>query len=93
MFFDKFYIYILYYYNFLSSILELKFYLKLFCHMSTAGLLKLWVVTPNGILKQIGIYCFVSQNFENPSSGAELLEKIIVIAHVIGKSREFEDKN
>ena len=26
------------------------------------------------------------QNFENPSSAAEPLEKIMVIAHVIGKS-------
>ena len=57
------------------------------------GLLKLSVATPNGVAqnnfgvsKQISILCFVPQNFENPSSAAELLEKIMVIAHVIRKS-------
>ena len=39
-----------------------------------------------GVAKQIGILCFVSRNFENPSSAVELLEKLMVIAHVIGKS-------
>ena len=39
-----------------------------------------------GVTKQSSILLFVPQNFENPSSTAELLEKIIVIAHVIGKS-------
>ena len=64
-----------------------------------AGLLKLWVATPNGVAqnnfgvaKQIGILCFVPQNFENPSSAVELLEKIMVIAHVIGKSKNLETK-
>ena len=32
------------------------------------------------------------QNFENPSSAAELLEKIMVIAHVIGKSKNLGTK-
>ena len=45
-----------------------------------------------GIAKQIGILCFVPQNFENPSSAAELLEKIMVIAHVIGKSENLGTK-
>ena len=53
-------------------------------------LLKLWVATPNGVAKQIGILCFVPRNFENPSSVAELLEKIMVIARVIGKSENLE---
>ena len=32
------------------------------------------------------------QNFENPSSAAELLEKIMVIANVIGKSENLGTK-
>ena len=43
-------------------------------------------------MKQIGILCFVVQNFENLSSVAELLEKIMVIAHVIGKPENLGTK-
>ena len=43
-------------------------------------------------MKQIGILCFVPQNFKNPSSAAELLEKIMVIAHVIGISENLGTK-
>ena len=32
------------------------------------------------------------QNFENPSSAAKLLEKIMVIAHVISKSKNLGTK-
>ena len=32
------------------------------------------------------------RNFENPSNAAELLEKIIVIAQVIGKSKNLGTK-
>ena len=42
--------------------------------------------SPKIILGSRNKLCFVPQNFENPSSAAELLEKIMVIAHVIGKS-------
>ena len=49
-------------------------------------------INNSGVAKQIGILCFVPQNFENPSSAAELLEKIMVIAHVIGKSENLRTK-
>ena len=39
-----------------------------------------------GLQSKLAFMCFVPQNFENPSSTAELLEKIMVIAHVISKS-------
>ena len=45
-----------------------------------------------GVTKQSSIFFFVPRNFENPSSGAELLEKTIVIAHVIGKSENLGTK-
>ena len=45
-----------------------------------------------GVAKQIGILCFEPQKFENPSSAAELLEKIMVIAQVIGKSENLGQK-
>ena len=61
-------------------------------YLVKTGLLKLWVATPNKVAKQNGILCFVPQNFENPSSAAELLEKIMVIAHVIGKSENLGTK-
>ena len=51
------------------------------------GFLNYW-----STMKEIGILCFVPQNFENPSSAAELVEKIMVIAHVIGKSENFGTK-
>ena len=44
------------------------------------------------LLKQIGILYFVPQNFENSSSAAKLLEKMMVIAHVIGKSKNLGTK-
>ena len=43
-------------------------------------------------MKQIGILCFVAQNFENRSIAAELLEKIMIIAHVISKSENLGTK-
>ena len=46
----------------------------------------------NYVAKQIGILCFVLQNFENPSSAAGFLEKIMVIAHAIGKSENLGTK-
>ena len=36
--------------------------------------------------------CFVPQNFENSSSVTELLEKIMAIAHIIGKSENLGTK-
>ena len=80
-----------------QNILALLFILKLVKHSKfyaprykiiciNTGLLKLWVA------KQIGILCFVPQNFENSSSAAELLEKIMVIVHLIGKSENLGTK-
>ena len=37
-------------------------------------------------------FMLCARNFENPSSAAELLEKIMVIAHVIGKSKNLGTK-
>ena len=60
---------------------------------SRTGLLKLWVTTPNGVAKQIGILCFVPRNFVNRCSVAELFGEIMVISHVMDKSENLGDKN
>ena len=52
------------------------------------GLLKIILGSRN----KLAFLCFVLQNFENPSSATELLEKIMVIAHVIGKSENLGTK-
>ena len=44
------------------------------------------------VAKEIGVLCFVPRNLENPSSAAELLEKIMNIAHAIGKSENLGTK-